>query len=96
MQRTVDELAVRTSLWLEANSKVHSVPDVWEAVAAVLDVATPQELERSLQEVLAASETDDEDARDVVIAFNRLHPPPSLFNPERQNSLVGNYLILRQ
>jgi hypothetical protein len=96
MPRMVDELVGRTNLWLEANSEGHSVPEVWDAVAAVLDAATPQELEGALQEVLAASKADDVDARDVVIAFDRLHPPQSLSNPERQKSLVGNYLILRQ
>lgn len=96
MQRIVDELVVRTNLWLDENSKGHDVPEVWEAVAAVLDAATPEELQAALQEILAASKGDDVDARDVVIAFDRLHPPQSLSNPERQRSLVGNYLILRQ
>jgi len=96
MQRIVDELVGRTNLWLDVNSKGHSVPDVWEAVAAVLNDTTPEELENALQEILVASKTDDVDARDVVIAFDRLHPPQSLSNPERQKSLVGNYLILRQ
>jgi hypothetical protein len=96
MHRMVDELVGRTNLCLDANSKGHSVQDVWEAVATVLDEATPEELENALQEILAASKADDVDARDVVIAFDRLHPPQSLANPERQRSLVGNYLILRQ
>lgn len=96
MQRMVDELVGRTNRWLDVNSRGHSVPDVWEAVAAVLDTTTPQELENALKDILAASKTDDVDARDVVTAFGRLHPPQSLSNPERQKSLVGNYLILRQ
>ena len=96
MPRMVDELVGRTNLWLKMNSEVHSVPDVWDAVAAVLDATTPEELEDALKEVLAASKADDSDAQDVVIAFDRRHPPQSLSNPERQKSIVGNYLILRQ
>jgi hypothetical protein len=96
MQRMVDELVGRTNIWLEVNSRGRSNSDMWAAASTVLTAATHEELGRALQEVLTAAEGDDEDAIDVVTAFSRLHPPQSLSNPERQRSLVGNYLLLRQ
>lgn len=95
MHRVIDELVNRTNAWLDANSTGRSESDVMEAVAATVTSATVEELGVALQDVLSAARTEDVDARDVVAAFNRLHPPQSLANPERQRSLVGNYLILR-
>ena len=92
----VDALLDRTNVWLEVNSLSRGDTDLWEAAAAILTTATLEELADALQEVLAAAKTSDEDARDVVATFSRLHPPQSLSNPERQRSLVGNYLVLRQ
>lgn len=93
---TLDELASRTSAWLAENSKGGSDIDAWEAASSILTAATYNELGEAVQEVLAAAVAGDRDAEDVVAAFNRLHPPQSLSNPERQRSLVGNYLVLRQ
>ncbi len=94
--RMVDELLARMNIWLAENPRGRSDGYAWEAADAVLTAATYDDLGEAIREILEATKADDKDAKDVVTAFSRLHPPQSLSNPERQRSLVGNYLVLRQ
>ncbi len=95
MTRMVDELFARANMWLVENPKRHSKAKVWEAAKAIVTAVTYDELGEAIREILIAAKTDDRDAKDVVTAFGRLHPPQSLSNPEHQRSLVANYLVLR-
>ena len=91
-----DSLLDRSNRWLAEHSEGGSDKEAWEAARAILNAATHHELGSALEEILEASEADDEDARNIVISFGRLHPPQSLGNPERQRELIGLYLVFRQ
>jgi len=94
--KVTESLLDRSNRWLAENSEGGSDRQAWEAASAILDATGHHELGWALDEILAAAEADDRDARNIVASFSRLHPPQSLSNPERQRELIGWYLVLRQ
>lgn len=94
--KVTEVLLDRSNRWLAENSEGGSDKQAWQAASVILDAADHNELGSALLEILEASEADDRDARNIVASFNRIHPPQSLSNPERQRELIGLYLVLRR
>jgi hypothetical protein len=95
--RVLGQLLQGARRWLAENSETGGGERrAWDAVHFILDSARPDELSEAVKELVDAAEWGDRDAKNVLAAFRRFHPPGALGNPERQKQLIGSYLMFSE
>ena len=96
--RTVHELLRHAQLWLtEKPEGLGEQQAAWEAAHAVIESVAADELAEAVSELVEAAEREsDRDAKNVVAAFGRFHPPGALGNPERQKQIIELYLMFSE